>query len=578
MSLVHYLGQPGPVQLIKSGAIQASGTDNFLAASLFSPLCLDQGRYRRLRAPRPILRWVPLAHTLALPLGAGLVQGIPTHVGGVEPFWNVRVRAGEGTPGSRRRAALDQAGLLPHALPYYAEELEAQVNWSWWYEYESLDSRFDHVLAPATTVFNTYYAPTSQMATLVLKNDLEVLLRGLERSDAYVDRTTGVSHLRLGRERHTSEVPLLSRALFDPTGVARARAISIGGHAALSARSGEPRCIKAEPPFDGETTMTVYGRLHMRGKQRILLVTQIIECNHPFPFEKLNATVDQPGKSSGERSSKCGGGRIRLDKWDFDLEELDGTGDRPGTEHLPVTALVLAGTRLTAFNKHNVLIGRRDVNRNGKGPGKTPLSPAPRNSSQRRHGKGDSDARQVHTSTQSQTIAPEKKKDDHKGLSPAEALRLTLEELQAFTMATGATLESVVLTDARLKYGPWIFNVVHQEGKGRRKSWMRIHHSNKPRGILIVHASLHGLHAYVLEVLRQADEAYATLVLCSSDGSEISVGVMQGIFDRIDESQSLPKSERIKSSEEIEITRVKHWADASERRRLSTVLRDVLGS
>ena len=558
MSLAHILGLKGPSQLVRLGCVGPVGPDHHQTAAIFSPLAWDQSKFLRDRAQRQIIH-LPLAHLIQLPLATGVVDGLPCQVGGVERYQGVRVLVDPEPQRLIRRCELEDEGTLPMDGRRSEEELKAQVDQTWYYQYQSQDPRFDRVIAPSVAIFTAYYAPTSQMAEIVLDNDYEALIRGLHRSGAFTDEKSGVSYLRLDHHRHKAEAPMIARACFDSSGVARERTIDVGANLATCIRNNLPSCIRAIPPFDGQTTMTVYGRVITRAASKTLFITQILECDHAFPVQKLEVELDQPGRNSGQASTSGRRSTAREDDEDLELEEIDATGKAPSFKHPPITALGRPGTRFKALGLHNYSIERRVVNRNGLGPALMPPEPAQRNSSKGRAQGGDDKARLTHSTTKC-SLGSDKNKppEESKPLSPAMALKLTLDELDCMVTMHEAEVISRVWTDAKLKQGSWYFNTVRQDGTPRRDSWKRISGGNSARGILIAQISRSDMHAYVLEILRRGEEAFSTLLITSPNCGEIEDEVLKGVLQRIDDAQMLPQNSIIKADTNIQIRRVRH--------------------
>jgi hypothetical protein len=184
----------------------------------------------------------------------------------------------------------------------------AKLGETFWYEFVSLDPRFDRVLVPCTTLFFAYYAHTSQLATLLLAGGFETLLRQLDVGvNAVKNPENGHCRLTLDRKRVVAEIPTIARSLFDKTGFAREQAASIGLHRDFHARHKETTHVRAEPPFEGETKLLLngYTRVSARG-ERILIILEILRCSFPFPWSQLETTLDQPGNTAGENE---GGGK-----------------------------------------------------------------------------------------------------------------------------------------------------------------------------------------------------------------------------------------------------------------------------
>ena len=124
----HGLGLNGPHQLVRVGAtnLYDGGSFNPLAACIFAPLAAS-GSVLQIRSNAPMeLRWVPLAHLVALPLGTGLLDGQPIKVGNCREY---RIRVESRTPGVwvNTRVQLEKASLLPHTTSLLGIESEAQV-------------------------------------------------------------------------------------------------------------------------------------------------------------------------------------------------------------------------------------------------------------------------------------------------------------------------------------------------------------------------------------------------------------------------------------------------------------------
>jgi hypothetical protein len=570
MSLTHILGLTGPAQLIRLGSLGPDDQVQHQIAAIFSPLEWDGGRYRRARSGRQLVR-LPLPHFIQLPQGTGLVDGVPCMVGGLSTYDNVHVEAGQRVGRLLLRSELQAERLLPPTNMRDFEESEAEVPHCWYYQFKSLDSRFDRVIAPSTAIFTSYYAPTSQLAELILDNDIEALLRSLERN-AQVDNH-GVSHLHLDRDRHISEVPVIARALFDRTGIARSRTVDIGTRLAVDTRNSQPRCIRATPPFDGQTNLSVYGFVVAQNSCRTLCITQIVSCDHPFPVDALRVVIDQPGERAGQTSKGASASRVRIDEWDFELEVIEGVGKRPGTSHPPVTALGRVGTLFKSLNSGNYSIDRRSVAHNGKGGTWVPINKDPRNSSLKREPSGDADARQTHTSTRQ----PKNYSDitTSRSLTPNQALRLTLTELDCMSSLYGDDVSSRAISEDTIRYGSWLLNAVSLNGPHRRESWKYLRKDVHRRGILIAQVTRADRHAYVFEILRRGDEAFSTLLISDPDCSALDHATLTGILKRIDEAQMLPKDNVLRAGTDIIIKRVRHNPETSHTQ-LATIINDRL--
>jgi len=458
-------------------------------------------------------------------------------------------------------------------------ESEAQVGESRWYEFASLDPRFWRVLAPCSAIFFAYFAPSSQLAMLHLQGGFTRLLGQLERSGkARRDEKTGICHLDLDSSWHTSDIPVIARSAFDQTGFAREAAKVIEVHSEIQKRDGKLAQISAVPPFLGATQLRVMACEHVvpPTDQRVLIILQILECSAEFPYTRLEATLDQPGPSSGNEPSPQNrhGPRKFASPFDFDFIEMDGEGSRPGTDFSPITVSGGRGLRYSALTHENYVVTRREVNRSGKSAGKK-TGQDPRNSSQRKSSKGDGDSRQGDINTRGTT-------GDHgdagdatsKRISPADALRHTTKELSEVASDPQASVDSLLIAPKGLQYGPWILNRVSDDG-GRPKRWTTVLNGTKPRGVLIADVVSHQRHAYVIEIVRRVDESFSILVVHRQNFAAVPEVELLRIFKLIDDAQRLPKNEVLTAESDLRIHRVTHYRTSSPHS-LSGTLRKLL--
>lgn len=580
--IFHGLGLNGPHQLVRVGAtnLYDGGSFNPLAACIFAPLAAS-GSVLQIRSNAPVeLRWVPLAHLVALPLGTGLLDGQPIKVGNCREY---RLRVESRTPGVwvNTRVQLERASLLPHTASLLGIESEAQVGESRWYEFVSLDSRFWRVVAPCSAIFFAYFAPSSQLAMIHLQGGFQRLLEQLKRSGkARRDKETGICRLELDSNWHTSDIPVIARSAFDQTGFAREAAKVIEVHSEIQKREGKLVQISAVPPFLGSTQLRVVACEHVipTTNQRVLVILQVLECSAEFPYSRLEATLDQPGPSSGNEPGPQTprGPRKFANPFDFDFIELDGEGSRPGTDFAPITVNGGRGLRYSALTPENYVVTRREVNRTGKSAGKK-TGQDPRNSSQRKSSQGDGDSRQGDINTCGATR-------DHgdtggvvsKRLSPADALRYTTTELSKVASNPHASIDALLIAPKGLQYGPWTLNRVNDD-VGRPKRWTTVLNGTRPRGILIANVVFHQRHAYVVEIVRRVDESFSTLIVHQPNFAALAPVELLRIFNLIDDTQRLPKNEVLTAGSDLRIHRVTHYR-ASGSNSLSGVLRELLKS
>lgn len=577
--ILHGLDLKAPCQLVKIGTVRSDkGPFNPMVACCFAPLvCVEQQQFQRSRdAPRIVL-WVPLAHLLALPLGIGVLDGKRIEVGNHHSY-SVLVEASASPIYTRR--ILEAAGVLPRLSLHSSGEDEADIDESLWYEFESLDRRFGRVIAPCTTLFFAYYAPTSPLAMLHLKGEFPKVLSQLERSgSAFREPGTGVCHLVLSREWHASDIPVLARSLFDQSGWAREAAQSIGVHPEIQARSSKPFHIHAVPPFLGATRLRVRACEHVVPStgERVLIILRIHECSAEFPCSRLEVTLDQPGPNSGKApgSKDHRGPRKIPNTFDFDFIEIDGVGSRPGTDFAPVTVSGGRGLRYNALTGDNYVITRREVNRTGKTRGKT-TGQDPRNSSQRKSSKGDGDSRQTEVTTRGSTDSQEDPGGTSSGrMTPAGALRHTMDGLSSAAVEMPAIVESLLVSPQGLQYGPWVLNRV-THGEGRAKKWETVLKGARPRGILIADVAYEERHAYVIDIVRRIDESFSILILHRPDFGALSNADLLRVFRLIDEAQRLPRDEVLKGDTLLHIHRVMHGRTSGGPHSLSSELGKLL--
>lgn len=578
--IFHGLGLVGPHQLAKIGAIKSDdGPFNPLVACCFVPLCARGSILLPRRNASLELRWVPLPHLIALSLGTGLLNGQPIEVGNCRSY-RIRVESRSRGVRVRHRRDLEAAGILPRSAPYSDTENEAQVGESLWYELVSLDARFDRVIVACSALFFAYFAPSSQLSIVHLQGEFPKLLKQLERSGkARRDKKTGICYLELGSAWHTSDIPTIARSIFDQTGFAREAAEAIGVQAQVQRRDGKLVQIYAVPPFLGTTELRVKACEHVVPStgERVLIVLQILACSAEFPCTRLEATLDQPGPSSGNEPSspKPHGSRKTSNPFEFDFVELDGEGSRPGTDFAPITVSGGTGLRYSALTHENYVVTRRKVNRSGKPRGKK-TGQDPRNSSQSKSSKGDGDSRQGNVNTRGNVTGGQDEPGDatSKRMTPADALRHTTNELSKAAVDLPASINSLLVTPKGLQYGPWILNRVNDD-IGRPKRWATVLNGTRPRGVLIADVVFHERHAYVIEIVRRIDESFSILVVHQPGFTAMPNAELLKIFNLIDDAQRLPKDAVLATGSDLRIHRVTHYRTSSPHS-LSGALRKLL--
>lgn len=578
--IFHGLGLVGPYQLAKTGAIKSDdGPFNPLVACCFAPLCARGSILLPRRNASLELRWVPLPHLIALSLGTGLLNGQPIEVGNYQSY-RIRVESRpRGVQVSHRRG-LEAADILPRSAPDSDTENEAQVGESLWYEFASLDARFDRVIVACSALFFAYFAPSSQLSIVHLQGEFPKLLEQLERNGkARRDKKTGICYLELGSAWHTSDIPTIARSIFDQTGFAREAAETIGVQAQIQRRDGKLVQIYAVPPFLGATELHVKAceRVVPSTGERVLIVLQILACSAEFPCSRLEATLDQPGRSSGNEPSfpKSHGSRKISNPFDFDFVELDGEGSRPGTDFVPITISGGSRTRYSALTSDNYLVTRREVNRSGR-PGGEKTGQDPRNSSQSKSSKGDGGSRQCNINTRENATGDQDAPGGptSKRMTPADALRHTTKELTKAAADLPASINSLLVAPNGLQYGPWVLNRVSDD-VGRPKRWTAVLNGTRPRGVLIADVVFHERHAYVFDIVRRIDESFSILVIHQPDFTTMPDAKLLRLFNLIDDAQRLPKDEVLAKGSDLRIQRVTHHR-ASSPHSLSGVLGKLL--
>jgi hypothetical protein len=511
---------------------------------------------------------------IVLPAGSGIYKGAQLKVSNTRTL-ALRVRIEHGRSRIHQRCELEEAGVLRRNRD---PKDSIGLGETFWFEYTSLDPRFDRVLVPCATLFFAYYASTSQLAMLHLKGEFEPLLRQLERGGSAVKSPeTGHAKLALGKDWRIAEIPVAARSLFDDSGFARQQAKAIGVHCNIQARQKSHMHLRVEPPFEGDTTLLVNGcvRTELATGKRILIILEILRCSFPFPWTRLDTEIDQSGGIAEEEGGGYGkrkgpGKPLALD---YDLQEIDGTGEAPGAEFMPVTFSGRHGIRFDALTPDTYAIQRREVKRK-KSKSKSKLQDV-RNSSQRKQPQGDENGRQVDVSSQSPAgDTKEGANDKSKRLSPVEAIRYTVQQLEKAAGDLSAEFELLLLAPKGMAYGPLKLNCVTQL-EGRSTRWMRILNGSRPRGILIAEMVRDDRYAYVYDIFRRLNESYSILIFHQSNLSRAPHSVLLEIFERIDEAQRLPKDEDLIRGLDMSVRRVAHLGSNGEHS-LSEVLKGLL--
>src|SRR5690348_11353085 len=146
--ILHALGLSGPHQLINVGLVRSEDpVFNPFAACYFAPLHPAGDRDRYVLGKTFEFRWIPLAHLVTLPIGSGIYLGARIKISNLEECLKVRVRADSGGSRIHRRCDLEREGILRFSLDL---DGQAKLGETFWYEFVSLDPRFDRVLVPCT--------------------------------------------------------------------------------------------------------------------------------------------------------------------------------------------------------------------------------------------------------------------------------------------------------------------------------------------------------------------------------------------------------------------------------------------
>jgi hypothetical protein len=306
------------------------------------------------------------------------------------------------------------------------------------------------------------------------------------------------------------------------------------------------------------------------------MILQILGCNAAFPWTHLEVTLDQPGRDSGNepRKTSSRGTRKIANEFEYDFVEIDGTGDRPGTELMPITLTSRDGLRFDALTSDNLKVIRREVDRSAKSETKSTGEDA-RNSSQLSNSGGDEDSRQTDLGTRGSGIVEQETLEGAKPrhITPSDALRHTTNELLKLSNQPEVMVKPLLLTPHGIQYGPWQLNCVNQ-ADGRPERWTKIHDSC-PRGVLIAHVSCRTDHAYAIDIVRRLGESFSILVVQGQDNSVVQDSDLLTVLKRIDDARRLPKDADLTRDLSLSIHRVTHY-HSSGPHSLSGVLNGLL--
>ncbi|MBI4990313.1 MAG: hypothetical protein HZC23_15970 [Rhodocyclales bacterium] len=126
---------------------------------------------------------------------------------------------------------------------------------------------------------------------------------------AWRSDVSGAAHLTLAPGLPFPAARTVARIVFDRQAAKAAAWIAKSG--VTAAAHSERYYPKTTFPFKGQTNLTVEGRWLGGDERRVLLVERILQCSHPFPFQRLHVRTTTelagdgpPGSSGRSKSSK----------------------------------------------------------------------------------------------------------------------------------------------------------------------------------------------------------------------------------------------------------------------------------
>lgn len=138
------------------------------------------------------------------------------------------------------------------------------------------------MLVPCLELIRFYFGSSGSL----LKRLFDCSIQGRKLyTNASLNKKTRIGNLHLESGIPGVAAATIGRIAFDKYAAKAVRWIVNSGMA--SASVGKPFYPRTTFPFSGETDLTARGRWIDTSDQQVFLVEQLIQCTHPFPYEKL---------------------------------------------------------------------------------------------------------------------------------------------------------------------------------------------------------------------------------------------------------------------------------------------------
>jgi len=124
---------------------------------------------------------------------------------------------------------------------------------------------------------------------------------------AWCRRITGVANVTLASGIPYPAATTVARIALDDHAAKAASWIANSGVASIA--NGERYYPKTKFPFEGKTDLVVQGRWLNTESRHVFLVERLVQCSHPFPFNKLfvrsSAAISEEQRTRRQHKSKC---------------------------------------------------------------------------------------------------------------------------------------------------------------------------------------------------------------------------------------------------------------------------------
>lgn len=423
---------------------------------------------------------------------------------------------------TRTRQALVEAGVLPPS-PFHAGVDLAGTDLAYWALAKVLDSKTGYLAIPCLELFWAYFAPSSKRAHAFFRQKVYDELKALERDERNRIDSAGKAILHLGQGHLVSDVIPLARMFFDQ--YAREEVRKINTSITLSRKRRTPLALRCNFPFQGETTLSYEGVEWVNTKTGVTtrIALRLLHCSHSLPWTQLDAYLDQSQstqKTSGNENRKS----RRYEDFTDEFKKLN-PDDKPPAHG---DKDIVRSRTSTAFST-SVRIHRNIVDTTKKRYKKNPDTP-PNNSARTSRADGDTNSKGTH-------VAGDGARHAENETSPVAAfssVTLALEELHELDNVSYAALE---LVDNLVTYNSWVLNEF-PERTGHTPSWKTIKGGSQIRCFFAAALQLNESVIYLLEILRNPRESYATLLVKFPNGRQ-EQGELLTVVNAINAKQGL---------------------------------------